>query len=438
MRHLFLLLAILSVLTSQTGIFSVEAKSISAFDREVLTLDTEALDMYVAGQMAKHGIQGVALALTSKTEIVYLRGYGTAGSGRPMTPQTPMYIGSQSKSITGLALVQLIEQGKIHPNDPVQTYLPWFRVADEEASKKITIHHLVHHTSGLSESGFFSILPEDATKEDAVCALASARLTAPVGVKFQYFNLGYVVLTLIIEEVSRQSYEDYIRQNIFVPLQMTRTYTDPALARENGSSQGYSRFFGFTIPQRQPHRAYEIGEGFIMSTAEDMAHYAIAMDNAGIYKGQSLLSLREMEMLFAPVQGYGMGWFVENGHVFHGGANETFKIFVDIYPRRDMSVVLMINQGYMLDHFISAPQIFRGVEAIVLGRAVPPVSEGWSVRTLGWGLLIFVLLLSMFQIHNLLSLRGWRERARDWSFTRKTRDIAISFLIPTLILLLVF
>jgi hypothetical protein len=259
-----------------------------------------------------------------------------------------------------------------------------------------------------------------------------------VGVKFQYFNLGYVVLTLIIEEVSGQSYEDYIQENIFVPLQMTRTYTEPALARENGLSQGYSRFFGFVIPQPQPHRAYEIGEGFIMSTVEDMAHYAMAMDNAGIYKGQPLLSLHGMDMLFAPVQGYGMGWFVENGHVFHGGANETFKTFVDIYPRRDMSIVLLINQGYMLDHFISAPQIFRGVEAIVLGRVAPPVSKGWSVKQIGWGLLIFVLLLSMFQIHNLLALRGWRERARDWSFTRKTRDIAISFLIPTLILLLVF
>jgi CubicO group peptidase (beta-lactamase class C family) len=199
MRHPFLLLVILAVLASQTGSLPVDAKSISTSDREALGLDTEALDMYITGQMVKHGIKGIALAVTSKTEILYLKGYGTAGGGRPMTPQTPMYIGSQSKAITGLALAQLIEQGKIQPNDPVQMYLPWFRVADEKASQKITIHHLLHHTSGLSESGFFSIFPEAATKEEAVRALVSARLTAPVGVKFQYFNLGYVVLTLIIE-----------------------------------------------------------------------------------------------------------------------------------------------------------------------------------------------------------------------------------------------
>ncbi|HEY3474450.1 MAG TPA: serine hydrolase domain-containing protein, partial [Anaerolineales bacterium] len=237
-------------------------------------LDTEALDAYITGQMSKHEIMGISLAVTSGTKIVYLKGYGTAGAGRPMTPQTPMYIGSVSKSFTGLAVAQLIEQGKIDPNEPVQTYIPWFKVADEEASKKITINHLLHHTSGLSESGFFTVLRENATKEEAVGALALARLTAPVGARHQYFNYGYVVLTLIIEHVTGQSYEEYIQQNIFDPLEMTSTFTDPQLARQHGLSQGYSRFFGFVVPQRQPHRVYEIGEGFLMSTAENMAHYA--------------------------------------------------------------------------------------------------------------------------------------------------------------------
>jgi hypothetical protein len=219
---------------------------------------------------------------------------------------------------------------------------------------------------------------------------------------------------------------------------MTRTYTDPSLAHENGLSQGYSRFFGFTVPQRQPHRVYEVGAGYIISTAEDMAHYAMAMDNGGIFQGRPLLSFKGMDMLFTPVQGYGMGWFVEPGHIFHGGANETFKTFVDIYPLRDMSIVLLINQGYMFDHFISAPQIFQGVEAIVLGRVPPPVSDGWSVKYMGWALLIFVLCLGIFQARNLLSLRGWTERSRSWSTRKKIWDIAISFLIPTIILVVVF
>jgi CubicO group peptidase (beta-lactamase class C family) len=401
-------------------------------------IDFPTLDSYIEGQMAKHGIRGISLAVTSGTEIVYLKGYGTAGDGRPMTPQTPMYIGSQSKSFTGLAIAQLIEQGRIDPNEPVQTYIPWFRIADEQASSKITVSHLLHHTSGLSEAGFTSLLPEKASNEDAVRALASAKLTAPVGAQHQYFNVGYDVLAVVIQNVSGMRYEDYIQKNIFDPLEMARTYTDPALARRNGLSQGYSRFFGFVVPQRQPHRVYEVSAGFIISTAEDMAHYSMAMDNAGMYKGRQLLSVQGMDRLFYAVQGYAMGWFVEPGHIWHGGANETFKTYVDIYPLRDMSIVLLINQGYMFDHFISAPQIFEGVEAIVLGRVPPPVSEGWSVRTMGWMLLIAVLVLVFFQLRNLLSLRNWRQRAGGWSTGKKVWDVALSFLIPTIILVVVF
>jgi len=390
MKRRFIHIVVLVVLLS-AWITPVEAETVSS-----VGFDAQALDAFISGQMEKHGIQGISLAVTSKNEVIYLKGYGTAGDSRPMTPQTPMYIGSQSKSFTGLAIAQLIEQGKIKPNDAVQKYIPWFRVADEKASKRITVNHLLHHTSGLSEAGFTVMLPDDASNEDAVRALASVELTAPVGTKFQYFNVGYDVLTVIVQNLSGLKYEDYIQKNIFEPLEMTHTYTDPLLARENGLSQGYSRLFGFTIPQEQPHRLFEVGAGYIISTAEDLAHFSMAMDNAGYYNGKSLLSLNGMDMLFYAENGYAMGWFVEQGHIFHGGANETFKTYADIYPLRDMSFVLLINQGYLMDHYISAPQIAKGVEAIVLGRTPPLVAEGWSVKHIGWLLLLFVLALSVF------------------------------------------
>jgi hypothetical protein len=259
-----------------------------------------------------------------------------------------------------------------------------------------------------------------------------------MGTTFQYFNVGYDVLAVVIQNVSGMTYEEYIQKNIFDPLEMTHTYTDPELARANGLSQGYSRFFGFVIPQAQPHRTYEVGAGYIISTAEDMAHYAMAMDNGGRYKDHQLLTFDGMDMLFYAENGYGMGWFVEDGHVFHGGANETFKTFVDVYTKRDMSIVLLINQGYMLDHYISAPQVFNGVEAIVLGRTPPSLTQGWSVTYMGWALGLFVLGLIVLHTRNFLALRGWQERAKTWSTLRKAWDVAISFLIPTVILFIVY
>ncbi len=401
-------------------------------------IDFAALDTYITAQMAKHGLKGVSLAITQGEETLYLRSYGTAGQGRPMTPQTPMFIGSQSKSFTALAIAQLAEQGLVDVNAPVRTVLPWFAVADEAASAQITVAHLLHHTSGLSDAGFLTVLPEDASIEDAVRALKAAELTAPVGERHQYFNLGYVVLASIVETVSGQSYAGYIQQHILDPLQMTHTFTDPALARQNGLSQGYSRFFGFTVPARQPSPIYELAAGYIMSTAEDMAHFTIAMNNDGVYAGTRVLSAQGMHELFEPVQGYGMGWFVTPGHIFHGGANESFKTFVDLYPDRGLGIVLLINQGYMVDHFISAGQVFAGVEALVLGHTPPDVSAGPSVRVIGWALLALVLALCALHTWNIYHLRGWRERARQWSPLKRAWDVAVSFIIPTVILIVVF
>lgn len=425
------LLILLVVLVSPWPAFSAPEAASTA-------LDPDAIDTYLQSQMQRQGLKGISLAVTQGDQILYLQGYGTAGGGRAMTAQTPMYIGSQSKSFTALAIAQLAEAGKIDLNAPVQTYIPWFRVADESASAKITVRHLVYHLSGLSEAGYTDVLADDASLEQAIRSLASAKLTAPVGTQFQYFNMGYAVLMQVIENVSGKSYADYLQQKIFTPLQMAHTYTDPIVARANGLSQGYSRFFGFAVPASQPHRAYELGGGYIISTAEDLAHFAIAMNNQGMYQGAHLLSPEWMRKLFLPYQGYAMGWFIAPGHIYHGGANETFKTFVDLYPSSDKGIVLLINQGYMLDHYISAPQVFSGLESLVVQGKALSDSQGISVKWLGWGLLALVLLLVLIHSRNIYNLRNWVARARSWPAAKIAWDVALNFIVPTLILVVVF
>ena len=401
-------------------------------------IDLSALDAYILAQMDKHGLRGVSLAVTRGNEIIYLQGYGTTGGDRPMTPQTPMYIGSLSKSFTAMAVAQLIVTGRIDPDAPVINYIPWFHVSDAEATQRITVNHFLHHTSGLSEAGFTVVLTDDASDEDAVRALASAELTAPVGTTLQYFNTGYAVLAVVIEQVSGMPYEQYLQENIFTPLDMCCTYTDPEPARLNGLSQGYSRFFGFTVPAPQPHRVYEVGAGYIISTAEDMAHYAITLNNEGNYHGMSIIAPEGMAMLFRPVNGYGMGWHVSPDHFWHGGANETFRTSVELYPSRELGIVLLINQGYMLDHYISGPQLLAGVQDIVLGRNPPSVETGPSVRTIGFGMLAFSLGLCVLHTFNFLKLRTWRIRTQTWSRAKTAWDVAVSFIIPSVILFVVF
>jgi CubicO group peptidase (beta-lactamase class C family) len=106
--------------------------------------DFSAVDAYVEAQMKTLKIPGLALAIVQGDQVIYMKGYGQAHpDGSPVTSQTPFMIGSTTKSITALAVMQLVEAGKIELDAPVQTYIPWFRVADESASAKITVKYLL-------------------------------------------------------------------------------------------------------------------------------------------------------------------------------------------------------------------------------------------------------------------------------------------------------
>ncbi|HEX3047874.1 MAG TPA: serine hydrolase domain-containing protein, partial [Bacillota bacterium] len=126
------------------------------------------IDQYIAKEMKDCRIPGLALSVIQGDTIIYLKGYGQAGSarqaggGRNVTPQTPFIIGSVSKSFTALAVMQLVEAGKIQLDQPVKTYLPWFSMrtgalANRELSDSITIQDLLYHTSGIGPSAEFEV-----------------------------------------------------------------------------------------------------------------------------------------------------------------------------------------------------------------------------------------------------------------------------------------
>ena len=114
------------------------------------TREQEQIDAYIHTRMQAAHIPGLALGIVRGKEVVYLKGYGIAGpDGRSVTPQTPFILGSTSKSFTALAVMQLVEAGKIDLDAPVTKYLPWFRTADAAALARITVRNLLHQDSGL-------------------------------------------------------------------------------------------------------------------------------------------------------------------------------------------------------------------------------------------------------------------------------------------------
>jgi CubicO group peptidase (beta-lactamase class C family) len=143
--------------------------------------------------------------------------------------------------------MQLAEAGKRDLDAPVQRYIPWFRVADPEASTLVTVRHLLKQTSGLTEGAgrAATLAARMQPLEPAVRALATIQLARPPGAAFEYSNLNYTTLGLVAETAAGQPFDAYLKTHIFGPLNMHHTYTAIEDARRSGLASGYRYWFGF-------------------------------------------------------------------------------------------------------------------------------------------------------------------------------------------------
>lgn len=354
--------------------------------------DLQAIDAFLREQVKANRIPGIAVAIVQDDKIILARGYGEAAPGAPVTPQTQFYIGSVTKSFTALAVMQLVQAGKLELDAPVVKYLPWFRVADSEASSRITIRHLLNHTSGLSEVGDPNVSAYTSSLEEQARLLAHVRPTAPVGSKYQYYNQNYRLLGLLIEQASGQSYADYLESHILAPLDMVNTVSSPT--RAANLARGYSRIFGLALPQDQRYIPGGLPSGYLISTAEDMGHYLLAQLNNRKGNGEQMVDPELLQKMRTPPSGinseYGMGWLVrENGNTLaYGGALENFQCFVAMGLQEKIGLVILYNQNSMENTLFENNSIRDGLLNLLNGRVPSSNSYAW----IGWMLLALAVI----------------------------------------------
>jgi CubicO group peptidase (beta-lactamase class C family) len=416
----------------------------------------DAIDAYVEEQMHRLNMPGVSLAIVEGDKIAHLRGFGQARpGGEAPSPQTPFFICSLTKSFTALAVMQLVEAGKINLDAPVQRYLPWFRVADPQSSARMTVRHLLNQTSGLpTSSGEITLADFDnspgATERQAR-ALSTLVLTRPVGSAFEYSNSNYNVLGLIIEAASGELYADYIQKHIFTPLNMSHSYTSQAMAKQNGLAVGHQYWFAipFAVPNMPiPHGSLPSGQ--LISSSEDMARYLIALLNEGRYGNVQILSgagiaelhrgVADFSAMGLSLGQYGMGWFVDKiGQtklVWHSGTNPDFAAYMALLPEQKKGVVLLFNA----DHHWMTPVLSDfggGVAALLAGDQPTPVPFARMIPWILRGQLLIPALQIVGVVATLRLLRRWRlDPKRRPSGGRKWGVYILLPLIPNLLVAL--
>jgi len=337
--------------------------------------DFAAIDSYVSKSLA--GTLGFALSIVHGDQVVHAKGFGVAdANGSPVTADTPFVLGSESKPITALGIMQLKESGALDLDMPVQRYLPWFRVADPGYSAQITIRQLLNQTSGLPPSAPFET--SVTSVESRVRDLANVMLPAAPGRLYQYSNSNYDALGLVIETVSGQSYADYMQEHVFAPLGMTHTYASEAQAKHNGLATGHQWWFGLPITLDN-YRSDYIPAGWIVSSAADMSHYLIAQLNGGSYAGVQVLSaqgIAEMHRGDAKDgnRSFGLGWYDDTVSgipvVFKDGEAVTFHTDMILVPGTGWGVELIAGSS-SLPAANSINATAEGVVLMLAGRTAP-------------------------------------------------------------------
>jgi len=380
-------------------------------------VDSAAVDAYVTEQMKNLGIPGMALGIVQDGQVVHLQGYGVAdSSGRAVTPQTPFHLASLTKSFTALAVMQLVEAGKIDLDAPVQKYLPWFELADKEASAKITVRNLLNQTSGISSKDGDRFWTSQQGLEEHVRGLNKIQLTQPVGGTYQYSNLNFNIAGVIVEKVSGQSYADYVTEHIFAPLAMRHSYASRPPALADGLAAGHHYMFGHAFEREYGVPPPGVPGGGLIASVEDMTHYAIAQLSDGRYGDTSILSAQGIAELHTPAistggdQHYAMGWVVDTADgtpvIQHTGDIGTFHSVAVLMPDRGSGFILLANASGF-EQVGQVDGIAVGVFNLLNGKAPAPVSLPINVRFLYWA----VLLTPVLMIPGIAySWRRWRNK----------------------------
>lgn len=336
------------------------------------------LEKFIFEKISQTKLPGLSMALAKGGEVVWSRGFGyrDAERGLPATERTDYCIGSATKSFTCLAIMQLAEQGKLSIDDPVEKFMP-FNI--KPFGETVRLKHLMSHTSGIPALAYAEQIISGAiganddwlpiaTAADMLTFMQGAEdwtWTKP-GERWFYFNEGYVLLGAIIEQLSGLSFNEYIKQHIFAPLGMTRSYLaqsdveadgDVAVPYVNWAEEG-------RIPSAYIYSGIDAAGG-IISNVGDLLKYA----NTYLKHGQAVAKESSLSELVQPrvktpvvdspfgVESYGYGWGIKSdflGHTLinHGGSVGIATAYLAFIPEEDVSVAVLTNgSGYATGQF---------------------------------------------------------------------------------------
>jgi CubicO group peptidase (beta-lactamase class C family) len=316
----------------------------------------DAIDAIFSDYIEVLRLTGLQVGIVMGDEIVYAKGFGVrnANTQEPVTPESLFHMASISKPFVATGIMQLVEGGKIDLDEPVVTYLPYFKLADERYSK-ITVQQILSHVSGMpdvmGEYGWDQPEYDDQALERYVRSLEDREMLFDPGDEFSYSNMAYEVMGDVIAKVSGQTFEEYMQENIFTPLEMENsTFFKPDVPPELATSPHY---ISGSVSDIYPYNRAHAPSSTLHSNVLDMANWAVANMNRGTFNEERILEESSYELLWNPYiqlneeRSIGLSWFIgtvgDQYRIFHGGADVGFRTMFVMLPNESIAVTVLAN-----------------------------------------------------------------------------------------------
>lgn len=331
-----------------------------------MTIDSAHWQTRLIELTKKHGVPGAQLGIlrvgrdgAQDEQVTLATGVLHLGTGQPATTDSVWQIGSISKVWTATVVMQLVDEGKLALDTPVKEIIDDLDLRDPEVTEKVTIHHLLTHTSGIDGDVFTDTGRGDDVLEKYVARLGEAAQNHPLGATWSYCNSGYVLLGRVIEVVTGQTWDQAMRERLFTPLGLTHTGTLPEEAMLHGLAMGHLGTGEDIAPAPVWGLPRSCGPaGLITATAADVLAFArmhlsggVAKDGTRVLSAESVAAMADFQVDCPEKDllgdSWGLGWFRCDWHgaraIGHDGNTIGQAAFLRLLPEAGIAVSLNTN-----------------------------------------------------------------------------------------------
>ncbi|PFJ78887.1 penicillin-binding protein [Bacillus cereus] len=315
-----------------------DMQEVDANEKKRYEVAAGKLDQYLKDK----GFNGSVL-VASKDHVILRKGYGYANIKDKLltTPRTKYRIGSITKTVVAISILQLREKGKLNIEDNVNKYIPSF-----PADKNITLRNLLTHTSGLPEQGQGGV--DAASRLKLVTWIGSQKLEFPAGTGWRYTDYNYMVLAYIVEKLSNKPLSEYVKENIFTPVGMYESGMGATFPGDMFLATGYTKKDNelVTTPRLRMNWLYGCGEMY--TTVDDMKRLDEAIMDGKLLSKQNLLDM----FTVSPARKYGFSFYINADYNHNHGVLAGWNTFNNFNGDKRIYVILFSNvQNGMNDTF---------------------------------------------------------------------------------------